>query len=148
MSTTNINMLVSAADLVAAVSEADQLLRHELTSRSIRYWSKTTGGPLWEQDLRTRTVASALHILARWRREAPPSITFLTYVAHHVWAAANVAKVIDKAAYAELRRLIPRPVEPLRMYALVPSWDHPWSEAHRAETVMAAADIEVRNVAS
>ena len=120
--------------LLAAVQEADELLKHELTTPSIRHWCRASCGPLYREDIRTRAIAGALHALARWRQHARTSVPFARYLAHHVHAA-QWSRVIDPAAYAELRRVLPRPVEPLRMYGVIPIWEHAWSEARRLHRV-------------
>lgn len=133
--------------LLAAVQEADELLKHELTTPSIRHWCRASCGPLYRENIRTRAIAGALHALARWRQHAPTNVSFLRYLAHHVHAA-QWSRVIDPAAYAELRRILPRPVEPLRMYGVIPIWEHAWSEARRREgaTANSAPDHNVSTV--
>lgn len=130
---------LSTDGLLSAVREADQLLAGHLTTPSIKYWARISTGPLWKWDMRTRAIIGALHAMHRWRLHAAGVVPFERYLQHHVHAAAT-SHVIDPDAYAELRRILPKPTEPLHMYGLAPNWLHPWSEAgQRLSVSMAAA---------
>jgi hypothetical protein len=117
---------LSKDSLLVAVHEADQLLNGHLTTPAIKYWARIKTGPLWKWDLRTRAIMGALHTLNRWRLHAAGVVTFERYLLHHIHAAVT-SHVIDPDAYAELRRILPLPNEPLCMFGLAPQWLHPWS---------------------
>lgn len=78
--------------------------------RALYAWHRRERDLLGYDRARARVVECGCHLMAKWRRacSADGVTTFLDYAANHVWSA-RFGPVPDAIAYAELRRILPKP---------------------------------------
>lgn len=87
----------------------------DLETSTIKAWQRAQPPSL---KMKARVVVTGLHI---WRKWVAADTGFLEYAAHHVWAHKG-KPVADQGAYAELRRLLPKPEGPLRLRPYGRDW--------------------------
>ncbi len=86
-----------------------------LDTATIKAWQRAQTPSL---RMKARVVVTGLHI---WRKWNVSDASFIEYATHHVWAHKG-KQVPDQGAYAELRRFLPMPDEPLRLRPYSKQW--------------------------